>query len=97
MTLFTVDGDGTPLGIAAAPTQEAAIDLVRILCRAHERELANGIASFSTAFKLTARLSTTSEEEVFQRSSVSGGVRLAGILITEPEPQPQRWQTPRSN
>jgi hypothetical protein len=66
---------------------------VRLLCRAHEHELEDGVA-FSTVFKLTARTSTKSEEVVFQRSNVSGGVRLAGILITEPEPQ--RRQTLRS-
>jgi hypothetical protein len=80
MALFTVDADGAPLGIAATATSDAAVDLVRRLCRAQELALADKNAAYRL-LRLSVRASTPSEEELFHRAGVSGGVRLAGILI----------------
>jgi hypothetical protein len=82
MTLFTVDGDGSPLGIAATRTAEAAVDLVRLLCRAHE--LAEEKEDeFRPVLKLSARPASAPEEQIFQKSQMAGSVRLAGILISQ--------------
>jgi hypothetical protein len=80
--LFTVDADGSPLGIAATQTPEAAVDLVRRLCRAQELA-AEGEIGIRRSFRLSARASTISEEGMFRRSAMSGCVRLAGILIAD--------------
>lgn len=80
MTLFTVDADGSPLGIAATATPEAAADLVRRLCRAQELAMAHESTPHRVCM-LSVRPSTLLEEAMFQRSAVSGGLRLAGILI----------------
>jgi hypothetical protein len=81
MALFTVDADGLPLGIAATPTAIAAIDLVRVLCRAQELAMIGEERAVQRRFALSARPSSEAEEGLFQKSAMSGGVRLAGILI----------------
>jgi len=78
--LFTVDADGSPLGVALTQTPEAAMDLVRRLCRAQELA-AEGDFGIRRVFKLSARAASESEERMFRRSAMSGCVRLAGILI----------------
>ena len=80
MTLFTVDADGSPLGMAATPTAYAAIALVAALCRTQDRALA-GKNVPRRNFALSVRRASPSEEQSFLKSSVAGGVRLAGILI----------------
>jgi hypothetical protein len=82
MTLFTVDGDGVPLGVAATATPEAAINLVRLLCRAHELAT-EGRCATGTISGFSVRPANLSEEMKFQNSAMSGCVRLAGILLFE--------------
>jgi len=58
------------------------MNLVRLLCRAHERTT-EGQGEMRPISILAARPATSSEEMMFQRSAMSGCVRLAGILIPE--------------
>ena len=78
--LFVVDADGSPLGIASTQTPDAALELVKRLCRAQEIA-AETKSEDSRVFKLSARPATELEEGMFRRQEMSGCVRLAGILI----------------
>jgi hypothetical protein len=75
--LFTVDADGSPLGVAATATPEAAISLVRALHRAQE----STVCELSGASSILARPASRSERGIFERSALSGEVRLAAILL----------------
>jgi len=75
--LFTVDANGSPLGIAATPTPEAAISLVRALHRVQ----ASAVTEVRDTSSILARPASVSEAGVFERSALCGEVRLAAILF----------------
>jgi len=79
MQLFTVEADGSPLGIASTTTSEAAVSLVRRLCWV--QEAAEGKCDFQPFFRLSVRPANASETGVFQKCTLSGGVRLACMLV----------------
>jgi hypothetical protein len=82
MEIFTIDGDGSPLGIASTATPRAAMSLMRQLCWAYEFAADEQSEFRQSPDSPHARL-TASEEVMFQRAAVSGSVRLAGILIAD--------------
>lgn len=80
MKTYAVEANGQAIGIAAAPTPDAALGLIRSLLSAGERARADSKARMPV-FSWSVRAANALEMASFDVASLAGEVRLAGIVL----------------